>query len=88
MRSVTQDIWDSMLLDVWPRMAAVVDFGLDTQEHYNAFHEVVRQRLATIEELDEALGSGPALTKLARRGRNKSIVFKTAYDDMPTEEGD
>jgi len=89
-RPVTQDLFSSLMLDEWPRMAARVDFGLDTQEHYEALYYPVRAGEITVDQLEAALGSGPQLTALARAARSnphREIVFRTAWDNL-TEEGE
>lgn len=82
-RAVTQDLIDCMMLDVWPRNAAVCDFGLNSQEHYEALYYPIRAGEVSAEELDDALGDGKKLTQLARSCKtnpHKNIVFKTPYD--------
>ena len=77
--------FDSIMLDVIPRPAAIVDFGLDSQEHYEALYYPVRKGEVGLEALDAALGDGPALTALvagAKSNPHKGIVFRTAYDGM------
>lgn len=31
-RPLTQQVYDSLMMDVWPSMAACVDFGLDGED--------------------------------------------------------
>lgn len=86
-RPLTQHLVDSLFFDMWPRPAAVVDFGLDTQAHYEALHKTVRAGEITAEQLDTALGNGKMLTELvgnAPSNPHRGIVFHTAYD-MPEE---
>ena len=35
-RDTTRNLVESLMLDVWPRAGAIVDFGLKSQEHYEA----------------------------------------------------
>lgn len=85
-RPVTRRLYDAMILDVWPEGAAVVvDFGLESQAHYEALHGPVRAGEVTAEQLDRALGSGPLLTTLVRAAPSnphRDIVFVTSYDDL------
>ena len=89
---VTQSLIAAYLDDEWPSMAAVVDYGLVSQEHYEAFYYAVREGKVTAAQLDEAMMSGgPALTKLARslqHNPHKNIVFDTPYDHMQPSEDD
>lgn len=86
-RPLTQHLVDSLFFDMWPRPAAIVDFGLDTQAHYEALHRTVRKGEITAEQLDTALGDGEKLTELVNNAPSnpyKGIVFRTSYD-MPEE---
>lgn len=88
-RPVTANLVESILLDCWPRPAAVVDFGLVSQAHYEALYYPTRAGEITAEALDAALGDGPALTALvnvAPSNPHRGIVFRTAYDGMATED--
>jgi hypothetical protein len=87
-RPVTRNLVEAIMLDMWPRTAAIVDFGLDDQEHYEALHAPIRAGEITDEQLDDALGNGPKLTKLVNAcetNRHKGIVFKTSYDEIDEE---
>ena len=79
-RPVTRDLIECVLLDVWPNIAAIVDFGIINQEIYNAYHHKIRHEEVTAEQLDEALGSGPKLTELM------GIKIETAYDFFEIED--
>lgn len=83
-KSVTRNLVESMMLDSWPRPAAVVDFGLDSQVHYEALYYPLRAGDISAAALDAALGDGEALTKLVDVPSNphRGIVFRTAYDRM------
>ncbi len=89
-RPLTQQLFDSLLLDVWPEgPAAVTDFGIESKAHYQALYYAVRQGEISLEDLDKALGNGPLLTRLARQAPSnphKSIEFHTPYDVPPAEE--
>jgi hypothetical protein len=89
-RPLTQALYDALVWNAWPDSpAAIVDFGLDSQEHYEALYYPVRAGEITLEALDQALGSGPKLTALARSAKSnphKDIVFRTAYDELLEEE--
>lgn len=88
-RPVTERMIQAVMLDIWPPASAICDFGLHTQQHYEAIYYPIREGEITPEQLDDALGNGPKLTALvARCGSNphKDIVFETDYDFL-TEEG-
>lgn len=42
-RPTTRHLVSSMLLDAWPNHAAVVDFGIDNQKHYEALYFPISQ---------------------------------------------
>jgi len=82
---VTQNLFDSMVMDMWPRPAACVDFGIDTQNHYEALHAAIREGELTPEKLDEILGDGLAITEAVNKCKSnphKGISFYTSYDIM------
>ena len=90
-RDTTRNLVESIMFDVWPRRGAIVDFGLKSQEHYEALYYPIREGEITPEQLDAALGKGDALTALARSARtnpHKEIAFRTDWDDLRAEPDD
>ena len=88
-RPVAQDLFNSLMWDVWPRPAAQVDFGLKTQEHYEALQGPVRTGEIHAEDLDRVLGNGWAITELVRgcsSNPHKQITFVTDWDLMGEQE--
>lgn len=80
-RPATQNLFDSLCLDVWPRNAAIVDFGLDSTEHYGALQHAVKHDGVTAQQLDDALGDGPKLTALIEEDNPYyGVAFQTAWD--------
>ena len=70
-------------MDKWPRAAGVVDFGLDSTEHFGALQHAIKHDKITIEILDDAFGDGKKLTNLIKNDNPYyGVVFKAAYDDM------
>lgn len=89
-RDTTRNLVEAIWLDTWPRNAAVVDFGLRSQEHYEALYYGVRAGEITPEALDATLGKGQELTALARSSRSnphRDITFGTDWDLSPPESG-
>lgn len=87
-RDTTRNLVEAIWLDVWPRAGAVVDFGLDSQLHYEALYYGVREGEITIEALDAALGKGDELTALARSAPSnphKDVEFHTSWDGLLPE---
>ena len=86
-RPLVQHLFESFKKGVWPEgPAAVTDFGIDSQEHFEALCIPVRKGEISVDDLDRALGNGPLLTLLVRQvpsNPHKSIEFKTPYDDFP-----
>ncbi len=84
----TRNLVESIMLDMWPRRGAIVDFGLKSQEHYEALYYPIREGEITPEQLDAALGKGDALTALARSARSNphgEVTFRTDWDELPPE---
>jgi hypothetical protein len=63
-RRTTAEVYCSLLLDVWPSKDGILDFGIDSTRHLGALQYAVRDDGVTPEDLDDALGDGPALTDL------------------------
>lgn len=80
---VTWNLLESIWFHTELSPAARVDFGIDSQAHFEALREAVRSDQITNQQLDAALGNGPKLTALVNgiKGCNpKGIVFVTAWD--------
>jgi hypothetical protein len=82
-RPVTRDLVTSVLRDVWPGHAAIVDFGIDSQKHYEALYHPIHEAEILPKALDAALGDGAALTELTRQAPSnphKDVTFSTSWD--------
>lgn len=84
-RDTTRNLIESVMLDTWPRNAAVIDFGLDSQKHYEALYYPIREMEIMPAALDAALGHGKNLTALAREAPSnphKDVQFHTSWDGI------
>ena len=82
-RPVTRNLIESVMLDSWPDHAAIVDFGIDSQEHYDALYYPIREEEISPKQLDEALGNGEKLTQLVRGAASnphRDVSFSTSWD--------
>jgi hypothetical protein len=82
-RPTTRDLVTSVLMDAWPGHAAVVDFGIDSQKHYEALYHPIRQAEIMPKALDAALGHGEKLTAMTREAASnphKDVQFHTSWD--------
>jgi hypothetical protein len=89
-RPATKNLVEAVLFDVWPRNAAIVDFGIRSQEHYEALYYPLRDGDITPEQVDAALGNGRKLTELvnaAPHNPHKGIEFHTSWDDLLPQAG-
>lgn len=87
-RDTTRSLVKAVMLDVWPSVATVVDFGLNTQEHYEALYYPLRHGDITPEQVDAALGNGRLLSELvnaAPHNPHKGIEFRTGWDGLALE---
>ena len=85
LRPATKNLIAAILLDTYPNVAALTDFGIRTQEHYEAIYYPVRECQITPEQLEAVLGNGPKITALVRAAEanpHKEIEFTTPYDDL------
>ena len=88
LRGTTRNLLAATWADEWPRDGAIVDFGLRTQEHYEALYYPLRHGDITPEQVDAAMGDGGRLTDLvseAAHNPHKGIVFRTDRDDLRPE---
>ncbi|AMV40259.1 hypothetical protein [Planctomyces sp. SH-PL62] len=84
-RDTTRGLIKAVCLDCWPSLASIVDFGLDSQTHYEALYYPLRNGEISPEALDAALGHGEKLTALARNAPSnphKGVSFHTSWDVM------
>lgn len=86
-RSVALDAWENLMMDTWPRNAAIVDFDLRDTDHYGALQFAVRSGVSAW-ELDLVLGDGKSITELCLGFKDNpyKATFVTAYDRMSKEE--
>lgn len=86
------DLVHSIMLDCWPGMGALVDFGLDrgdTQKRYEAYYDPIRKGEITADQLHAVVGDGPKLTALLRGCKTNihpDVEITTAYDNLGPEE--
>jgi hypothetical protein len=84
-RPVTRNLIESILWDAWPNQAAVIDFGLDSQKHYEALYYSIRAQEIMPVTLDRALGNGmeiTALVRMAPSNPHKDVEFYTSWDGI------
>jgi hypothetical protein len=84
----TRNLVESVLLDVWPRQAAIAEFGIRTQEHLEALYHPLRHGEITPEQVDAARGDGRQLTELvnaAPHNPHKGIEFRIDSADLAPE---
>ena len=78
-RPVANTAYMAIMMDLWPNSpAAIADFFLTDQRHYEALYYPIRAGEITIEQLDQVLGDAAALTKLVNASPSnphKGIVF-------------
>jgi len=62
--------------------AAIVDYGIDTPEHFEALRQAVFTGKIEAPQLDAALGHGAELTELVNRVdcNPHGVVFHTSWD--------
>jgi hypothetical protein len=82
-RPTTRNLVTSILMDAWPNHAAIVDFGIDSQKHYEALYYPIREAEIMPKALDAALGHGEKLTAMIREAASnphKDVQFHTSWD--------
>jgi hypothetical protein len=84
-RPVTRSLIEAMVFYVIPPNAATCDFGIKSQQHYEAIYYPLWKNEISYAELDAAYGNGPKLTELlnsAASNPHKGIVFETPWDNI------
>jgi hypothetical protein len=84
-RPVTRSLILAIILDMPPTPAAATDFGIKSQEHYEAIYYPFRHGEISAAQLDAAYGNGPKLTTLvnaASRNPHTGITFQTPWDNI------
>jgi hypothetical protein len=84
-RDATRNLIEAIRADGWPRNAAIVDFGIDSQRHYEALYYPIRNHEIAPSVLDAAMGHGAKLTELTREAPSnphKDIRFHTSWDEL------
>ncbi len=82
-KPVTRSLIEAIVFDVWPTPAAANDFGIASQQHYEAIYYPLRNDEISFAQLDAAYGNGPKLTELVNAmpsNPHKGIVFETPWD--------
>ena len=78
-RPVASKTYFAMEMDLWPDSpAAIADFFLTSQRHYEALYYPISSWEITVEQLDAVLGDAEAITKLVNASPSnphKGIVF-------------
>jgi hypothetical protein len=88
-RGTTRGLVTAVLADTWPSVAAITDFGLESQRHYEALYHPIRNGELQPAVLDAAMGYGEKLTELANTSPSnphKDIQFHTVWDDLLARE--
>lgn len=89
-RPLAQHLHDSLMLDMWPRMAAQIDWAIDSPRHLGALQSAVK-RGASAADLDRVCGDGHAIEALIRDHIGKCHhwdveFYPTAYDLMSADD--
>jgi hypothetical protein len=87
-RPVKRGLIEAIALDLPPTPAGANDFGIASQQHYEAIYYPLRNDEITFRQLDDAYGNGPKLTELANAAPSnphKGIVFETPWDHILAE---
>ncbi len=89
-RTIAQTVYDAVIFDSAAMLspACFVDYGLDIgdfQGKFGALQNAARKG-ATVEEFDDVLGSGLAITELVAKYGSNVIFSATIWDLLEEEE--
>jgi hypothetical protein len=85
LKSSTSYLLEAISTGTEPRDAAKVDFGIESEKHFEALSHSVLNGKITPEMLDASLGNGAALTHLVKNDRtnpHRGIVFETGWHEL------
>jgi hypothetical protein len=86
LRPVTRRLIEDVALDIRPSSPAVLnDFGIESQQHYEALYYPLREGEILPMQLEAAICCGPKLTELvnaATSNPHKGISFSTPWDEF------
>jgi hypothetical protein len=85
-RPTTRSLVMSMLMNSWPSAAAVADFGIDSQKHYEALCRPIQEAEIMPQALDAAIRDGEKLTALTKNAASNpypNVTFRTSRDAAP-----
>jgi hypothetical protein len=85
LKSSTRYLLKAIVTGTEPQHAAKVDFGLDTERHFEALQYSVLGGKITPEMLDASIGNGQALTALVRTDKDnphRDVVFEMRWHDL------
>jgi hypothetical protein len=90
MNTTANSLVDAVLMDEWPSMPTVIDYGIRTQKHYEALYFPIRRGEVTAGQLHSAcLNGGKALTKLISSlssNPHKHLEFDNPYPIFSEED--
>ncbi|NTU83087.1 MAG: hypothetical protein HGA45_27580 [Chloroflexales bacterium] len=86
-RPLTAQIFDALMLDIWPSHATCQDFGLTSGAHYTALQAAVKagEPGPTLVRLEQIIGRGPKLTAFVRETVPDAPKFTTPFDTLLDE---
>lgn len=82
-----KNLIEAVMLDEYPSLATMVDFGIDIggQQVYETYYHPIRNGEITEQDLINCIGDGPKLTELVNgcpSNRIKGIEIKTMWDKL------
>jgi len=80
---MAQTLVDCLTDNCWPSLATVVDYGIDSSDHFKALQSAY-QGGCNVYDLDRVMGDGPAITQLVHAVPGLSFIgirFRTMYDE-------
>lgn len=83
-RDTTRSLLLSVFYDQPLTPGAIVDYGLDSPDHYRTLAYAIQVTDIHPMEVDEMLGDGKKLTQWVTNavGNPKGVVFKTSWDEI------
>jgi hypothetical protein len=89
MGSTATELFNACMLDVYPPLAAEVDFGIDlTPRLYSIYQNGIVRGNLTEQDLQEAVADGHKLTAMLKNKMGLNTHVITVWDDLDNNCGD
>jgi hypothetical protein len=84
MKRTADSLFKAIMMDVFPSLAVCVDYGITSQQVYEAYCCLIKKGNVSADDLHKIVGDGKKLTEVLKNcedNPHKEIIIKTIYDE-------